>query len=231
MAIYVQEYKLYLVIQSGIMDSFRHKGLRKKLIESIRSKGIRDEDVLEAMDRVPRHLFMDSSFINFSYTDKAFPIAAGQTISQPYTVAFQTELLELERHNKVLEVGTGSGYQTAVLLELGARVYTIERQRQLFLDAQKILAPLNYKPVFYYGDGYEGLPAYAPFDRILVTAAAPKIPQRLLDQLNVGGILVVPEGGPSGQKMIRVCRESDDQYTRSEHGYFSFVPLLKGKNS
>jgi protein-L-isoaspartate(D-aspartate) O-methyltransferase len=212
------------------MDSYRHKGLRKKLIDSIREKGIRNEEVLEAMNRVPRHLFMDSGFLNFSYTDKAFPIAAGQTISQPYTVAFQTELLEVDRHHKVLEVGTGSGYQTAVLLELGARVYTIERLRQLFLDAQKTLAPLNYKPVYFFGDGWEGLPAYAPFDRILVTAAAEEIPKQLLDQLDIGGILVIPEGGNSGQKMIRVYRETADHYIRSEHGYFSFVPLLRGKN-
>ncbi|MCD4709868.1 MAG: protein-L-isoaspartate(D-aspartate) O-methyltransferase [Bacteroidales bacterium] len=211
-------------------DSFRHKGLRKKLIDSIRSKGILNEDVLEAMGRVPRHLFMDSSFINFSYNDKAFPIAAGQTISQPYTVAFQTELLEVKKHLKVLEVGTGSGYQTAVLLELGARVYTIERQRQLFLDAQKTLEPLNYKPIFFYGDGYEGLPAYQPFDRILITAAAPEIPQLLLNQLAVGGILVVPEGDRFGQKMIQVVRETEDHFKRSEHGHFSFVPLLRGKN-
>ena len=211
-------------------DSFQHKGLRKRLIESIREKGIHNEDVLEAMNRVPRHLFMDSGFINFSYTDKAFPIASGQTISQPYTVAFQTQLLEVERHLKVLEVGTGSGYQTAVLLELGARVYTIERQRQLFLDSQKILGPLNYKPVFFYGDGYEGLPAYAPFDRILVTAGAPEIPRALLDQLAVGGILVIPHGGSAGQKMVRILRKSEEEYERSEHGYFSFVPLLKGKN-
>ena len=211
-------------------DSFRHKGLRKKLIDSIRSKGILNEDVLEAMGRVPRHLFMDSSFINFSYNDKAFPIAAGQTISQPYTVAFQTELLEVKKHLKVLEVGTGSGYQTAVLLELGARVYTIERQRQLFLDAQKTLGPLNYKPIFFYGDGYEGLPAYQPFDRILITAAAPEIPQLLLNQLAVGGILVVPEGDMFGQRMIQVVRETEDHFQRSEHGHFSFVPLLRGKN-
>jgi protein-L-isoaspartate(D-aspartate) O-methyltransferase len=173
---------------------------------------------------------MDSSFVNFSYTDKAFPIAAGQTISQPYTVAFQTELLNVEKHMKVLEVGTGSGYQTAVLLELGARVYTIERQRQLFLDAQKTLGPLNYKPIYFYGDGYEGLPAYQPYDRILITAAAPEIPQILLNQLAIGGILVVPEGDRFGQKMIRVVRESEGQFTRSEHGHFSFVPLLRGKN-
>ena len=212
------------------VDSFRHKGLRKKLIDSIRSKGIMNEDVLDAMGRVSRHLFMDSSFVNFSYTDKAFPISAGQTISQPYTVAFQTELLEVKKHLKVLEIGTGSGYQTAVLLELGARVYTIERQRQLFLDAQKTLGPLNYKPVFFYGDGYEGLPAYQPYDRILITAAAPEIPQQLLNQLAVGGILVVPEGDRFGQKMIRVIRVSEEDFQRSEHGHFSFVPLLRGKN-
>jgi len=212
-------------------DSYQHKGLRKKLVEEVRAKGIRNEEVLEAIGRVPRHLFMDSSFINFSYTDKAFPIAAGQTISQPYTVAFQTELLDVTRHLKVLEVGTGSGYQCAVLLELGARVYTIERQRQLFLEAQKTLGPLNYKPVYFYGDGYEGLPSYAPFDRILVTAGAQEIPQNLLDQLAIGGIVVVPEGGNSGQKMIKIVRESEDKYHRSEHGYFSFVPLLRGKNN
>ena len=211
-------------------DSYRHKGLRRKLVDSIRNKGIADEEVLGALDRVPRHLFMDSSFINFSYTDKAFPIAAGQTISQPYTVAFQTQLLDVKKHHKVLEVGTGSGYQTAVLLELGARVYTIERQRQLFLDAQKTLGPLNYKPAFFYGDGYEGLPSFMPFDRILVTAAAPKIPQSLLDQLAIGGILVIPEGDSRGQRMIRVKRETEDQFQRSEHGHFSFVPLLRGKN-
>lgn len=211
-------------------DSFRHKGLRKKLIDSIRNKGISNENVLEAMNRIPRHIFMDSGFINFSYTDKAFPIAAGQTISQPYTVAFQTQLLDVGKHMKVLEIGTGSGYQTAVLLELGARVYTIERQRQLFLDAQKTLGALYYKPNFFYGDGYEGLPAYAPFDRILITAAAPEIPQQLLDQLDIGGILVVPEGDRYGQKMVRVIRESEDKFQRSEHGHFSFVPLLRGKN-
>jgi protein-L-isoaspartate(D-aspartate) O-methyltransferase len=231
MAIYVQEYKLYLCFQMNQKENYRHKGLRKKLIEEVRNKGIRNEEVLDAMGRVPRHLFMDSSFINFSYTDKAFPIAAGQTISQPYTVAFQTELLEVSRHLKVLEVGTGSGYQTAVLLELGARVYTIERQRQLFLEAQKTLTPLNYKPIYFYGDGYEGVPSYAPFDRILVTAAAREIPQNLLNQLSIGGILVVPEGGQSGQKMIKVIRESKDTFKRTEHGFFSFVPMLKGKNN
>lgn len=214
----------------GLQDNFQHKGLRKKLVDGLRAKGISNEEILEAIDRVPRHLFMDSGFLNFSYTDKAFPIAAGQTISQPFTVAFQTQLLEVKKHLKVMEVGTGSGYQTAVLLEMGARVYTIERQRQLFLDAQKTLGPLNYKPVFFYGDGYEGIPSYQPFDRILVTAAAPEIPQSLLNQLDIGGILVIPEGNRFGQKMIKVVRESKDQFTHSEHGDFSFVPLLRGKN-
>ena len=230
MIIHVEEYKLYLKSHNTEMDNFRHKGLRERLIKEVREKGIHDEDVLDAMSRVPRHLFMDSSFINFSYTDKAFPISAGQTISQPYTVAFQTQLLEVTRHQKVLEVGTGSGYQTAVLLELGARVYTIERQRQLFLEAQKTLSPLNYKPVYFYGDGYEGIPSYAPFDRILVTAAAPEIPQKLLDQLDIGGILVIPEGGSAGQRMIRMERKSEKDFQRTEHGHFSFVPLLRGKN-
>ena len=211
-------------------DSYQHKGLRKKLIETLRTKGIQDGRVLEAIGKVPRHLFMDSGFLNFSYTDKAFPISSGQTISQPYTVAYQTELLDVQPHAKVLEVGTGSGYQTAVLLELGARVYTIERQRKLFLEAQKTLDPLNYKPLYFFGDGYEGLPAYAPFDRVLVTAAAPEIPQTLLDQLSVGGILVIPEGDRFGQKMIRVVRKTEDDFERSEHGFFSFVPLLRGKN-
>ncbi|HDR67748.1 MAG TPA: protein-L-isoaspartate(D-aspartate) O-methyltransferase [Bacteroidaceae bacterium] len=211
-------------------DSYRHKGLRKKLIDSIREKGIKDESVLEAMNKVPRHLFMDSSFINFSYTDKAFPISAGQTISQPYTVAFQTELLEVKKHLKVLEVGTGSGYQAAVLLELGARVYTIERVRELYLSAQETLTPLGYKPKFFFGDGYEGLPSFAPFDRILVTAAADDVPETLKQQLIIGGIMVIPVGNRFGQTMMRIIRESEESYQCSEHGYFSFVPLLKGKS-
>ena len=213
-----------------MQDSFRHKGLRKKLIDSIRIKGIEDESVLEAMNKVPRHLFMDSSFINFSYTDKAFPISAGQTISQPYTVSFLTDLLQVKRHQKVLEVGTGSGYQAAVLLELGARVYTIERQKELFLSAQETLLPLGYKPKFFYGDGYEGLTSFAPFDRILVTAGAPEVPERLKTQLAIGGIMVIPVGDKYGQKMIRIIRKSEEEFQQSEHGYFSFVPLLKGKS-
>ncbi len=214
-----------------MLDTYRHKGLRTKLVETIREKGISDENVLDAMNKVPRHLFMDSSFINFSYADKAFPIGAGQTISQPYTVAFQTQLLEVRRNEKILEIGTGSGYQTAVLLEMGARVYTVERQRELFLKSQETLLPLGYKPKFFFGDGYEGIPAYAPFDRILVTAGAETIPQQLIAQLVDGGILVIPEGGQEGQKMIKILKKDENNLIRTEHGYFSFVPLLKGKNS
>jgi protein-L-isoaspartate(D-aspartate) O-methyltransferase len=210
-------------------DSFQHKGLRKKLVEIIRNKGISDEKVLAAIDRVPRHQFMDSSFINFSYSDQAFPIGSGQTISQPYTVAFQTSLLEIKPMDKVLEVGTGSGYQSAVLLEMGAKVYTIERQRELFLKAQSALNLLGYKPHFFYGDGYEGVPAYQPFDKILVTAAAPHVPKKLLEQLKIGGILIIPVGGNSGQSMVKIIRESENNFVRTEHGAFVFVPLLKGK--
>lgn len=212
-------------------DSYRHKGMRQKLIDSLEEKGIKNSDVLEAMNKVPRHLFMDSSFINFSYADKAFPIAAGQTISQPYTVAFQTELLAVQKHQKVLEIGTGSGYQCAVLLELGTRVYTIERQKELYQSARKLLQSLAYKPSFHYGDGYEGLPAFAPFDRILVTAGATKIPEKLLDQLAVGGRMVIPVGGRFGQKMILVEKEALDKCKESVHGDFAFVPLLPGKSN
>lgn len=212
-------------------DSYLHKGLRQKLIDSLEIKGIKNSEVLEAMNRVPRHLFMDSSFINFSYADKAFPIAAGQTISQPYTVAFQTELLDPKKHQKVLEIGTGSGYQSAVLLELGTRVYTIERQKELYQSAMETLRSLNYKPSFHYGDGYEGLPTFAPFDRILVTAGANEIPEKLMDQLADGGRMVIPVGDRFGQKMLLVEKESKELYHKSVHGSFAFVPLLPGKSN
>ncbi len=212
-------------------DSYQHKGLRQKLIQSLGEKGIRNKEVLDALNRIPRHLFMDSSFINFSYADKAFPIAAGQTISQPYTVAFQTELLEVKKHQKVLEVGTGSGYQTAVLLELGTRVYTIERQKELYATAMEILKSLSYKASFHYGDGYEGLPTFAPFDRILVTAGAAEVPKKLLEQLAIGGRMVIPIGGKFSQKMILIVKESEEEYKETVHGNFAFVPLLPGKSN
>ena len=210
-------------------DSYLHKGLRRKLIEELAGKGIVNKEILDAINRVPRHVFMDSGFINFAYKDQAFPIGAGQTISQPYTVAFQTQLLDVKKYDKVLEVGTGSGYQCAVLLEVGAVVYTIERFRELFLKAQRTLLPLGYKPHFFFGDGYEGAPSYSPFDKIIITAGGSEIPQTLLDQLKIGGKLVMPVGESSSQKMTLVEKLSVNEYRRTEHGSFIFVPLLKGK--
>jgi protein-L-isoaspartate(D-aspartate) O-methyltransferase len=209
-------------------DNYRHKGLRKQLVETIRSKGIGDERILKAIGKIPRHIFMDSGFITFSYKDQAFPIGEGQTISQPYTVAFQTQLLEIIPHVRVLEIGTGSGYQTAVLLELGASVYTIERQRKLYLKAQENLGMLGYKPQFFYGDGYQGKPTYGPFDRILVTAGASDIPTALKEQLKIGGIMVIPVGDRHSQRMIRIVRKTETDFETSGHGTFAFVPLLKG---
>jgi protein-L-isoaspartate(D-aspartate) O-methyltransferase len=209
-------------------DTFRHKGLRRKLVETVRSKGITDENVLNALNTVPRHLFMDSSFINFSYQDQAFPIGAGQTISQPYTVAFQTQLLEIKPNDKILEIGTGSGYQTAILLELGARVYTIERQKELYLKSQELLGKLGYKPHFFFGDGMEGKPAYGPYDKILITAAADEVPEKLLQQLKIGGIIVVPVGERFSQSMMKIIRISEKDYNKTSHGAFVFVPLLRG---
>lgn len=212
-------------------DSFRHKGLRQKLVQEIKGKGIRNELVLEAIGRVPRHLFMDTGFVDFAYKDQAFPIGEGQTISQPYTVAFQTELLDVQKRHKVLEIGTGSGYQAAVLLQMGARVYTIERQRKLFLKTQSLLPSLGYKGHFFYGDGFKGQPTFAPFDRILITAAAPNIPQALLGQLKVGGKLVIPLGGGKSQEMILIRKIDEDKYEETKHGFFVFVPMLEGTSN
>ena len=209
-------------------DSFQHKGLRKQLAETVRKKGIKDERIIEAINKVPRHLFMDSGFISFAYKDKAFPIGAGQTISQPYTVAIQTQLLQIQKNDKVLEIGTGSGYQAAILLELGAKVYTIERQRELFLKAQSILPKIGYFPNFYFGDGNKGLPAYSPFDKIIITASAKKIPEELLKQLKTGGRMVVPVGKQGGQEMVLIEKIGEDEYKKTKHGYFVFVPLLEG---
>jgi len=209
-------------------DTLRHQGLRKLLVEGIRIKGIKDEKVLAAIGKVPRHLFMDSSFTQFAYKDQAFPIGAGQTISQPFTVAMQTYLLQVERHDKILEVGTGSGYQAAVLLEMGATVYTIERQRELYLKTQSILPQIGYNPKFFYGDGYKGLPTYGPFDKIIITAGAPAIPEELLTQLKVGGRMVIPMGPREKQTMYVVVKTSETEYYKESHGTFVFVPMLKG---
>lgn len=210
-------------------ENYKHKGLRQKLRDLLESKGISDPRVLNAINSVPRHRFMDSSFVRFSYSDQAFPISCGQTISQPYTVAFQTELLEVKPLEKVLEVGTGSGYQAAVLIEMGAKVFTIERHRELFLKARSLLSELGYNAEFFYGDGYKGVPSYAPYDKILITAAAPEIPGDLLDQLKIGGKMVIPFGGNAGQRMLRIVKTGESDYERTEHGSFVFVPLVKGK--
>jgi protein-L-isoaspartate(D-aspartate) O-methyltransferase len=211
-----------------IEDSFQYKGLRRKLVDLVRSKGISDQGILDAMLKIPRHAFMDSSFLKFAYQDQAFPISSGQTISQPYTVAFQTQLIELQIHHKVLEVGTGSGYQAAILAELGARVYTVERIRKLHQEAQRIHRELGYTVKFFLGDGYQGLPSYAPFDRILITAAAPSIPEALKLQLAIGGILVAPIGQGDNQIMTKCVRTSPEHFEISTHGNFVFVPMKTG---
>lgn len=212
-----------------MMDSYKHKGLRKQLVETIRRKGIIDENVLQAIDKIPRHLFLDSTFQNHAYEDKPFPIGAGQTISQPYTVAFQTELLQIRKRDKVLEIGTGSGYQACVLLEMGAIVYTIERQKSLYLKTKSFLPGINYQPKMYFGDGYKGLPSFAPFDKIIVTAGAPEIPEALIKQLKPGGIMVIPVGKSEVQHMICVHKNPDGSITKKDHGTFRFVPLLEDK--
>jgi protein-L-isoaspartate(D-aspartate) O-methyltransferase len=210
-------------------DTYLHKGLRNKLVEEIKSKGIREQKVLDAINKVPRHLFMDSSFVKLAYKDQAFPIGSGQTISQPYTVAFQTELLDVKKGDKILEIGTGSGYQAAVLIELGAKVFTIERKKELMLKAKALLPQIGYNPQFFYGDGYAGLPTYSKFDKILITAAAPGIPEKLLEQLKIRGKMVLPIGRSYSQSMTLVIKTSENDYKKSEHGYFVFVPMLKGK--
>jgi len=210
-------------------DSYRHKGLRKKLIDSLREKGISDEKVLQAMERVPRHLFLDSSFLEFAYQDKAFPIGSGQTISQPYTVAFQTQLLHVVPGDKILEIGTGSGYQSCVLIELGAKVYTIERQKKLYEKTRELLPYIGYNPKMFYGDGYKGLPSFSPFDKIIITAAAPEIPQELLKQLKTGGILIIPMGPVDVQTMYTIEKISNADLKMTEHKQFRFVPMLGNK--
>ncbi|MCS6796348.1 MAG: protein-L-isoaspartate(D-aspartate) O-methyltransferase [Raineya sp.] len=212
-------------------DTFQHKGLRKKLIEEIRRKGIKDERVLNALMAVPRHWFLDSVFLQHAYQDKAFPIEEGQTISQPYTVAFQTELLQLQPNQSVLEIGTGSAYQACILAEMGVKVYTIEYNEILFKKARRMIDILRYdkKVQCFLGDGSQGLPRFAPYDAILVTAGAPAVPESLLFQLKIGGRLVIPVGDNKTQKMMRIIRKNEKQFTQEEFENFSFVPLL-GKN-
>ncbi|NDP26578.1 MAG: protein-L-isoaspartate(D-aspartate) O-methyltransferase [Flavobacterium sp.] len=211
-------------------DSDKHKGLRNQLVSILKVKGIVDKGVLDAINKIPRHLFLDSSFENYAYQDKAFPIGEGQTISQPYTVAFQTQLLEVKKDDKILEIGTGSGYQTAVLFLMGAKVYSIERQNKLFKQTQNLLPKLGIRPKHLsFGDGYKGLPEYAPFDSIIVTAGAPIIPQALMAQLKIGGRLVIPLGAEI-QIMTLLIRKNETQFEKHEFGDFKFVPLLENKN-
>jgi protein-L-isoaspartate(D-aspartate) O-methyltransferase len=217
-----------------LKDEYKHKGLRKKLIEELRAKGITDESVLAAMNEIPRHFFLDSAFELIAYENRAFPIGQGQTISHPYTVAYQTQLLEVKRNEKVLEIGSGSMYQATVLLQLGAKVYTIERQKQLYDYQSENYVFKNKYPFLkcFYGDGFNGLPTYAPFDKVLVTAAAPFIPEKLLAQLKVGGYMVIPvDDEQSGmQRMLRLIKQPNGSVITEQYENFSFVPMLQGKH-
>jgi len=214
-----------------LIDSYRHKGLRKKLVDELKRMGINDSRVLEAINAVPRHYFLTSAFLEFAYDNKAFQIGVGQTISHPFTVATQSQLLKVEPGMKVLEIGTGSGFQTAVLCELGAKVYSIERQKLLHDNSKKLLEKMRYKPHLTYGDGYKGLPAFAPFDRIIITCAIPKVPEALLMQLKPGGIIVMPYGEGEIQQMMVIQETEDGAFNSEFHGSFSFVPMLENRTS
>jgi len=208
------------------IDNYRERGARKQLVELLKQRGIEDKGVLAAIGKVPRHYFFDETFWNQAYKDIAFPIGDGQTISQPYTVAYQTELLHIKHGDKVLEIGTGSGYQTCILLELGADVYTIERQPNLYDRTTRVLPYMGYNPHFFLGDGSKGIPEHAPYDKILVTAGAPFVPDVMLKQLRIGGVMVIPVGGEKEQKMVTVLRVSESEYERIELDTFRFVPLV-----
>lgn len=213
-------------------DSYKQKGLRKQLVDSILQKGITDQNVLAAINNIPRHYFLDTAFESIAYEDRAFPIGEGQTISQPYTVAYQSQLLEIKPFEKVLEIGTGSAYQACVLAELKAMVFTIERQKRLFDQVKLFPFKAKYPNLrFFYGDGYEGLPTYAPFDKVLVTAAAPMIPEKLLQQMKVGGKMVIPVGGQEVQRMLRITKVSEGDFEQEMFDNFSFVPMLAGKKA
>jgi protein-L-isoaspartate(D-aspartate) O-methyltransferase len=207
-------------------DSYKHRGLRRKLINVIKEKGITDQAVLAAMAKVPRHVFFDNAFLEHAYQDKAFPIGQGQTISQPYTVAFQSMLLGVKQAAKILEIGTGSGYQASILLEMGAKVFTIEYNKMLYEQTKKVLPKMGYRPIFKHGDGSLGWPIHAPYDGIIVTAGAPVVPEQLKQQLTIGGRLVVPVGDDKRQQMLKITRQSETDFETEEFDYFAFVPLL-----
>ncbi|MCZ6898837.1 MAG: protein-L-isoaspartate(D-aspartate) O-methyltransferase [Bacteroidetes bacterium] len=206
-------------------DNYRHRGMRNSLVRTISEKGISNEKVLAAIEKIPRHFFFENAFVEHAYQDKAFPIGHGQTISQPYTVAFQTQLLDVKKGDKVLEVGMGSGYQCCILMELGAKVYTIEYNKSLYQKTKKMLPQMGYVPLFFYGDGSKGLAKFAPFDKILVTAGAPYVPSILVNQLSIGGKLVIPVGTDQHQRMVCITKISKNDFVKKEFDYFSFVPL------
>ncbi len=212
-------------------DTYRHKGLRKKLIDILRDKGITDNNVLDAVNNIPRHFFLDSAFDEIAYEDRAFPISEGQTISQPYTVAYQTQLLQVKPSEKILEIGTGSIYQASVLAEMGTKVFTIERQKNLFEKTKQFIFKTKYPNLkFFYGDGFEGLPTYAPFDKVLITAAAPFVPPKLIEQLKTGGKMIIPVDEGSLQRMLRLTKNANGSYEEEVFQNFSFVPMLSGRN-
>ena len=212
-------------------DTYRHKGLRKKLVDKLREKGITDENVLSAINNIPRHYFLDTALDNIAYEDRAFPISDGQTISQPYTVAYQTQLLQVKPSDKILEIGTGSIYQATVLGEMGAKVFTIERQKNLFDKTKNYVFKSKYSNIkFFYGDGFEGLPTYAPFNKIIITAAAPFIPPKLIEQLKPGGFMVIPVDEGEHQRMLRITKQADGSFSEEAFHNFSFVPMLSGRN-
>ncbi len=212
-----------------MQDGYKHKGLRKKLIQELREKGIQDEKILAAFDAVPRHFFLDLAFTEQAYTNMAFQIGAGQTISHPYTVAFQTDLLQVKKGDKILEIGTGSGFQTSILCALGAKVFSIERQKELFLKAKSIIHHFNFNPKLVFGDGYKGLPNFAPFDKVIITCGAPEIPEALLNQMKIGGVMVIPIGEGEKQLMKRITKVAEHEFNTEEFGVFSFVPMLENK--
>jgi protein-L-isoaspartate(D-aspartate) O-methyltransferase len=223
-------YKWQDEIMRKFEDTYRHKGLRKKLMDQLRDKGITDENVLTAMNNIPRHYFLDTALDNIAYEDRAFPIAEGQTISQPYTVAYQTQLLQVKPQDKILEIGTGSIYQATILAEMGAKVYTIERQKALFEKTRQFVFRAKYPNIkFFYGDGFDGLPTYAPFDKVIITAAAPFIPPKLVAQLRPGGKMIIPLDAGEHQRMLRITKNDDGSISEEAFENFSFVPMLTGK--
>jgi len=226
------DYLCKMLQRVKIEDTFMHKGLRKRLMDELREKGIKDENVLDAMNKIPRHFFLDYAFERIAYEDRAFPILAEQTISQPYTVAYQTQFLEVKKYDKILEIGTGSAYQASVLAEMGAWVYTIERQKQLFDHNSKFDYLKKYSQLKrFYGDGFEGLPSYAPFDKVIITAAAPFVPPKLVAQMKVGGIMIIPVDNEDGsQQQMRRIVKTTDGFEESVLDNFSFVPMLGGRN-